>query len=180
MLNIEYVNMMNWAAGIFDGEGSVSIGHACRTWKDRKYLSLCPVFQMQNTNKLIVDTFAKELNMEVKIWKPKIPNRKLAWFVRAQSLNECIRVAEMVEPYLIGKREQMQKFIKFCKMRLNTINSSDRNLRKASYTEEELKLSEEINRYNCRQRRNLDSIPFYQELKKRNFESRLPNNQRTY
>jgi hypothetical protein len=165
---------LSWAGGIFDGEGSISVGHRLCKWKDRNYLSMQPKLEMQNTNKDIVVSFANILSLKIGEWQPKSPNRKKIYYARVGDTQGCLNVAKKLEPYIIGKKEQIKKFIEFCESRINTISQNRKNFRASSYTENELQLSEEISKLSLRPRHNPRDCAFYKALQEHNFNMRLP------
>jgi hypothetical protein len=108
-----------YAAGIIDGEGSVSL-----TWNSSQLTksgrpSTAPMLylQMSNTHRGIVDWFRHTFGVGTVIvgYRPKRPNHRTAYVWRTRNRAACA-ILEMLLPYLIIKKAQAELGIKAQKL----------------------------------------------------------------
>lgn len=109
-----------YAAGIIDGEGSVSLTwNASRLTKDGSRPSTAPMLylQMANTHRGVIDWFVRTFGVGTVIvaYKPKRPNHRIAYGWRVRNRGACA-VLEMLLPYLIIKRPQAELGIRAQKL----------------------------------------------------------------
>jgi hypothetical protein len=109
-----------YAAGIIDGEGSISLTwNSSRLTKDGSRPSTAPMLylQMANTHRGVIDWFVRTFGVGTVIvaYRPKRPNHRTAYGWRVRNRGACA-VLEMLLPYLIIKRPQAELGIRAQKL----------------------------------------------------------------
>ena len=86
-----------WAAGLFDGEGSLTL-----------YRNKSPIFELAMTYQGAVVRFSQVLGLRPPIKRrPHGPlSRKVSWRTRVESWGETERVLRLMLPYLVAKQQE--------------------------------------------------------------------------
>ncbi len=94
-----------WAAGIFDGEGYVTRRKHTRGCKTQ------PFARVENTDRRILDALAKHYGGTVRLAVRKNrPNNKPCFYWQLCN-KKCTFFLTEIEPYLISKKERVNKII---------------------------------------------------------------------
>ena len=111
-----------WAAGLFDGEGTIGIYKYPR--KDRKsYPSIVKSLTIENTESVLIDCFAAMLKEnKIKYYRLCLPSRKNKksnpiHSVRVSSYRGIEKLLNMLIPFLVGKKEQAKAMLQFIEHR---------------------------------------------------------------
>lgn len=117
-----------WLAGIWDGEGTVSMSKSVRKGLTRKeQYQLAVTISIGNTNKAMMDKVAEILTkagMAFFVWKykdKKLPNAKMVTKLKVnQGLHyqHTMDFIDMLLPYAVAKKEQMWLARRFCVLRI--------------------------------------------------------------
>lgn len=102
-----------WAAGLMEGEGSFT----CYPLKRRNNSYRVSV-SMSMTDKDVLDTFCSVIGVG-KVKGPYKGSKKPRYTWEVQNFEECLKVSEMLLPYLHSRRQEAaEKLINLCKERL--------------------------------------------------------------
>lgn len=149
---------LGWLAGVLDSEGAIGI--AIRDRKDLKP-DLSPQVQMETTCKTtaqrVVDLI-DELGVTARSYELRIrnPKHKPSWAIRVTRLGDVQRLARMVTPVAVTKREQWLLVEKFATSRLRgRIVADDGRVTRGGasrfpYTDEEVTLCQRLTALNRR------------------------------
>lgn len=95
-----------YAAGYFDGEGSITISYA----RQKRFYRI--VVQIGTTDSRIVKLFHKRWGGSINTWNPRKPNRKLVWNYRVTGHKANNLVTDLL-PHLVIKRKAALILIQF-------------------------------------------------------------------
>jgi len=128
-------------AGITLGEGSFHIQkHIQNKAKDITYQ---PCISISNTEKEILEFCPKEIGGALFTNRLKTDKHKESYFLLINGFQNIIDVTEKIYPFLIGKKKKSAELIiKFCQSRIK--------LGRIKYTQEEIKIIEELKEINKR------------------------------
>ncbi len=133
-----------WLAGIWDGEGHISIRRTIL--KKSKTPQYSPRVGVTNSNKLIISTTRKMLrDLDIKyIFREKqrggfTGSRKRTWLVSIETLEPAKRFLTYLKPYLIAKPVQAKLLLEFCDRRMKNFSREDPNS-KRRYAPRDFKL----------------------------------------
>jgi hypoxanthine phosphoribosyltransferase len=150
---------LGWLAGIIDGDGYFSL---LRGSKDQ----YTPVIGVTNTNMIIINKtkeLFKTLEIKAYISHKNDDNKahKICYTVHSQGLTQCLKLINYIEPYILGKKEQLSTLKGYCTQRIVRLNQSGIKYR-GNYPE---KVATKLNLLNKRgrQENNLPEKP--QDLK---------------
>lgn len=104
-----------WAAGLFEGEGSL-VYTKIKNRKDSYKVHVV----VSSTDKDVLDTFQKVIGFGP-INGPYAPSNgnKLRYVWEVQNFRDCLKATELLYPYLHSRRrEKADELIKLCKTRL--------------------------------------------------------------
>lgn len=108
-----------WLAGLWDGEGSITIFKHLERGGVRK---LCPTVLVVNTDikiinesKRILDALGTSFHLFER--KSKNPKHKTSYQLSTRNTKYIDKVLTAIEPYLIGKKEQAQLVIGYVRKR---------------------------------------------------------------
>jgi len=94
-----------WCAGIIDGEGYVTRRKHTRGCKTQ------PFVRVENTNKEILCKLAEYYGGKISLAIRKDrPSHKPCWYWQLCN-RKCIHFLSEIEPYLVGKKEKVNKVI---------------------------------------------------------------------
>ena len=94
-----------WSAGIVDGEGYVTRRKHTRGCKTQ------PFVRVENTDKRILCKLAEYYGGKVSLAVRKDrPNNKPCWYWQLCN-QKCIRFLSEIKPYLVSKREKVDKIV---------------------------------------------------------------------
>lgn len=94
-------NGIEWAAGLFEGEGSIVISIIpCRVNSIRTSLSLA------STDKDVIEKFCEIVNTGNVKGPRLIKNRKPIWYWEVQNFRDCMYVLGQIYPYLGERRRK--------------------------------------------------------------------------
>lgn len=123
-----------WLGGIIDGEGCITINHH-RLHKNsqKETLLFSPNIIIVNTNKIIIDTCEMILREnDIPFYISYVPsqvekNYKEKWAIKISGIKRCVRALNILQPYIIGKKEEAILVKKFCENRLTkNVDSNSR------------------------------------------------------
>ena len=143
-----------YAAGIIDGEGSISLTwNASRLVKDGSRPSTAPMLylQMSNTHRGVLDWFVQTFGVGTIIvaYRPKRPTHRTAYGWRVRNRGACA-VLEMLLPYLIIKRPQAELGIRAHKLSRKQKIGEDAMAERSLLREQMLALNGTTNRSRVR------------------------------
>lgn len=108
-----------WLAGLWDGEGSITIFKHIERGGVRK---LCPTILVVNTDikiineaKRILDNLGTSFHLFERV--SKNPKHKNSFQLNTRNTKYIDKVLTAIEPYLIGKKEQAQLVIGYVRKR---------------------------------------------------------------
>lgn len=145
---------LSWLGGLWDGEGSITVWKAIRSNNAERYN---PSLVLTNTSDLIINEATKILDlmgvrMHIILLKRDGTNAKDCYQLTTRKLESVQRFCEVMIPYLIGKRPQAELTLRFIKSRLKNledVNGKGKGCwKKSPYSEEEISLSEQLQRMN--------------------------------
>lgn len=137
---------LGWFGGIMDGEGSIILPKHCNA------NTFYPVFRMGNTNyklcKMFVDIL-RELNIPfyVRYDKPTKTKYKPMWRIIITGMKRVKKILEIINPYLISKREQGELILEFINSRLD-MNSNRSSASNKPLTNYQIGLANKVNLLN--------------------------------
>jgi len=131
--------ILEYVAGLFDGEGSISILRHKSKQTNRGFF-LAPRVSLSNTDRRLEDLLEK-LGFKIR-WLKNGDNSKPIAKYEMEGMNSILTFMERLKPYLILKQEQANLIIEFCISRLNR--------RAYRYTERELEIVDRLSRLNKR------------------------------
>lgn len=109
------IEELAWAGGLFEGEGCFvcyKLSHRKDSYRVSTTLSM--------TDKDVVETFCKVMGFGT-VKGPYSPSNgnKLRYVWEVQNFRDCLKVTELLYPYLHSRRKQKaDELIKLCKTRL--------------------------------------------------------------
>jgi len=120
---------LGWLAGIVDGEGTVGIHRS--NGKRYKHPYLRPALQIVNTDLKIMEMARSILTSitgnshNLVVTNRKRPeNNKIGYRIKIGTQHELLLVMPMLLPYLVGKAEQAELVIEFCKRKYGRLKYS--------------------------------------------------------
>lgn len=153
----------SYVAGFTDGEGSILMQKAKRNCS-RGWV-LVPIFSITNTNKDVLKYINELLGCgSVTISKRNYPN-KILYHLQVMRKKDMLRVLKEIEPFMRVKKRQAQLTIRFIESRSEKIpldnpmkripiehkgTNISKGTKSIPYTEEEIKIHEEIRKLNWR------------------------------
>jgi len=130
-------------AALIDGEGCISFGvHKRETAK--LGFNLKPKIEIANNCKELLN-FAQKL-MQCGNVMPRSRFRKSAYMLRIDKIGDILHILEQVTDFLFAHKERALLMKEFCKIRAKKWNLMDCNPHKLSYSIEELKIAERLQR----------------------------------
>lgn len=114
-----------WLAGLIDGEGNIFINH-----RNKKHI-FTPVVGFFNCNAEMMEYAARILeNIGIKYFtglengRLKNGNKSGNYLIaiKTSGMKNCLKLLTIIEPYLIGKKEEAQKVLEYCQRRLKEIS----------------------------------------------------------
>jgi hypothetical protein len=138
---------LGWLAAAIEYEGSVGI-HVLKNKSQLHGYSFHPYVSVYNTDKRLIQKvleFADFGNINIERSNNPVHKDKVTFELRSR--NGVLRFLEMIEPYLISKKERAQLVMQFCRSRISVMKQkSFRNPRKGStpYSNEEIKLVKKV------------------------------------
>ena len=112
-MNIDLTgNDLCWLAGFWDADGCIGI--------TKRSTYLVPYASCSNTNKTIIDNVMRILDQAGVTYRLDYEDRggrinaAPSWHIRMESRPRVLSLLNLIEPYLVGKREQAQLVIEWC------------------------------------------------------------------
>jgi len=141
-----------WLAGLWDGEGTITVYHSLRRKGTSRYH---PGLVLANCDENIISEAVKILDeIGVKMFltkvKMKSERHKDAFLLTTRKLSPVKKLCETLLPYLIGKKAQAELTLRFVNSRLATFERLGRWNQGSEYTEEEVSLCEQLKKLNKR------------------------------
>lgn len=146
-----------WLAGIWDGEGTISIYYAKQ---NNAYVAR---LTLSNTSDEMINEIAKifdSLDIKGHIWKAtkqRKASHKLEYHMTVNKLENVLRGTKAMLPYLIVKKAQAELIIRFIESRMKYKPALERDgkgritsVKTQGYTKEELSFYEQIRTLNLR------------------------------
>lgn len=123
-----------WFAGLFDGEGCVSLGKISYGKRDGQYYH--PQAILTNTNVNLMNAAANVLRKAglpfyIRTYASGRKNTKPLVTIQIQGIFRCLRFYEWLLPYMVGKRQEAELMLEYLRSRLTQPG------RKAPYTARE-------------------------------------------
>lgn len=109
----------SYFAGIVDGEGTITIAKSTRSIG-----GLTPLFSVANTDKKLIDWLMKNVGGKVTASQPKNKKWKIKYRWYSYTIVDVCALINMVYPYLIIKKENAKRVLKFCKWRMKLAGES--------------------------------------------------------
>ena len=113
-----------WLAGFVDGDGSIGLKRS-KSIKSKGGIRYSPLIQITNCDmKLIAEVrfLLGKLNIRHSYWLRDMKKRNLKWRnagnISIYTWIDSILFLEFILPYLVGKKEQAEVLIEFCKTRI--------------------------------------------------------------
>ena len=139
-INKEYGLGQSYIAGFVDGEGCLSI-YKHQDKRIQKGYTFYPKFTIGNTNKSILLLIKRELGGRIFV-NNKGKNSKCVYALAIQDLESIEKAINKIYPHLILKKKQADILLKYCKIRKEGKEYSER--------EKKLYLQiKELNRRGC-------------------------------
>jgi len=127
-----YEKELAWLAGILDGEGYMIITNAIKPHKEKKggrtigkSFSHRVCVGMSNTDMRMVQKVSEIWsNLDVRYWyqltshKKTYPNSKMIVSIQATGYRNIVKLLTPLLPYLVNKKDQAEKLLEYCKLRL--------------------------------------------------------------
>ena len=127
MISIQYI------AGLFDGEGSLSFTKNHRTDRNgakNGKIGYSPIITITNQNKVVLNLVKEFFNFG-QVSGPREEN--LCYDFQIRNLSDCIIFLKFVLPFLIIKKEKAEDLLSLCEFRFREIENLGYN---ASYSVE--------------------------------------------
>jgi len=123
----DLIKDLSWLGGILDGEGTLTLRFHNRK---NKTPIVTPVVSVVNTDEKIINEIMriyKENNIAYWVSARKATkNWKKTWSLQTVGLKRCSRFVNLIEEYLIGKRENAEIIKRFCNKRLDDTTGKHR------------------------------------------------------
>lgn len=139
-----------WLAGIWDGEGSITI---FRHKERNGSLKLKPCLVLTNTDESIINEAVKILDsydIRFHIIDYTRPKSKRIYQLTTSKLSNLEKFCEIMIPYLIGKKSQAELLLRYAKLRNDKIKLAGNNKHAVKYDDEEFALQIELQSLNHR------------------------------
>ena len=114
-----------WLAGIWDGEGTISLRRNLNNAGRQGALQVSPRVSMVNTNAAILERVCDILNrMDVHYYMREKGaggfegSHRQCWIIAVETLSQSIKLLTALRPFLIGKRFQADCLLQFVQSRL--------------------------------------------------------------
>lgn len=98
---------IQWAAGLIDAEGSFYLTYTTRGARVAN-------FSIYMTDLLPIQHMSKLFDLPIIKKKPSGKAKKLAYGIRARCVSEVMRIINMIEPYLVTKRNSSDLLKEIC------------------------------------------------------------------
>jgi hypothetical protein len=127
--NEQEVDFLRWLAGFWDGEGTFSIVlRKQRTANNYLGISPCAIIGQRGDHDWII----KHIKSELSFGKIYYSNRdtvkgKAIW--QTTTIDDSIKIAKLLEPYLILKKEIAKRFIEALELWKSTVHKEEFRLR---------------------------------------------------
>lgn len=152
-----------WLAGIWDGEGTISVRYAKKS-ETQVYNTFSPRVSVVNTNPAIIRRVCETLDklglghyVSEKGRGAFEGSTRQCWIVQVERLATAARLLMYLEPYLVGKVEQAKLLRRFLDSRILRRAQVKRNS-DAPYSPEELELIARVVDLNGNQRGTSETI----------------------
>ena len=122
----EGVEWRGWLAGMIDGEGSIAIGRATGRVGYLRGIQMRPYVQIANTDRRLIDVskalmeYVSGHRAFISTVRRQNPNHRLGWAVSSRSNSAVLALLTSVRPCLIGKAEQADVVMAYCRRHLIT------------------------------------------------------------
>ena len=151
-----------WLAGIWDGEGSITVFSNPDYWRVKNHirgakkpqLKMLPTICVVNTDlKMIaeiikiLDKYDIRLNIMKRKWKRK-ENYSDTYQLITRKMSKIKAFLELVHPYLISKKPQAELLLRFVNSRLKNKEEGKKWGHNTPYTEAEREIEREIRELN--------------------------------
>ncbi len=110
-----------WLAGIWDGEGSITMfAHQEKNGSTK----ICPTCLVVNTDIRIINKVRKLLeelgcNFVIHEYKPKNEKHKVQWRITSRNTRYIVLLLTAIQPYLVGeKKEKAEILLAYCTQRI--------------------------------------------------------------
>ncbi|MBA9005967.1 LAGLIDADG family homing endonuclease [Thermomonospora cellulosilytica] len=146
-----------WLAGIWDGEGSVGVSRYRRPGNVNQVIA--PQVQIQMTHEpTVVKTveILREMGLTATAytWRERKAHHKDMWGYNISRTGYVLRMATLLLPYAVTKREHWTLIKEFCEIRVGRMGLDDQGrLRKGGkpgwwvpYSDRELELADQLSR----------------------------------
>lgn len=146
---------LGWLAGIWDGEGSITVFKYAEKNGAIKY---CPTICAVNTDLTIINEVQKLADllginfhlMERKIPKSKRDKHSISYQLITRKMSYIKKFLEIITPYLISKKAQAELVLRFVNKRLAKLEINKGSNAKSRYSEDEIEISKNIRELNKR------------------------------
>lgn len=139
-----------WLAGIWDGEGSITI---FRHKEKNGSVKLKPCLVLTNTDINIINEAVKILDsydIKFHVIDYTRPKSKRIYQLTTSKLSNLEKFCETITPYLVGKKSQAELLYRYVKLRIDKIKIAGNNKHAIRYDEEELALQIKLQALNHR------------------------------
>lgn len=154
------IRRLAWVGGFFDGEAYIGISSKPSYQKSNPTLYE-PLTQVSNTSRADIDELAQIFEENgIAYYRRTEPSRKPEHKeqerILARGLRRNLKLLWVIEPYLIGKKQQAQFVLAFIASRLGQTNTRTRYPRDTihpnnmPYTQDEINIYRAIKEMNCR------------------------------
>ncbi len=142
----EYIKNISWVAGIWDGEGTITIVKQRRKESKGGSVILFPKFTMENTNIVLIEKVCEifdslGVNFYINVRNKKADKHKDRFVINVCRLTEIKKICEILIPYLVSKKSQAKLLLRFVTSRIERLDIAKKkhiNKLSANYYEKDL------------------------------------------
>jgi hypothetical protein len=140
-----FVSNLNYVAGLIDSDGSV---YCTKRLVRGNKLRICPKITFTNTNFSMIELLSSFLhnnginhyvgNRDRKtIYKPEK-------YIEISRLSKCMELANLLNGYCVGRKEQLNLIEKFCRSRIVFVEDYGWRFSTTPYTDEQISIADDL------------------------------------